>query len=325
MKPNAAQAGTFKIGGELEVNRLGFGAMRIVGDDVWGPPADRDAALGVLRRLPAFGVNFIDTADSYGPYHSEELIHEALHPYEGMVVATKAGLVRHGPGKWLPLGRPEYLRHACLTSLRRLGILRIDLYQLHRVDPKVPREEQFAELRALQEDGLVRHIGLSQASIEDIEAAREFFEVATVQNRYNLAERRDEEVLKHCEAEGIGFIPWYPLGAGKLTANLGVDGRDGARDGSARDGDGDERGGGEGGADESGDDGRRRIAEVVTEIAGTHRATPSQIALAWLLARSPVMLPIPGTGSPRHLIENVGAAAIKLSKAEMESLNQLGG
>jgi pyridoxine 4-dehydrogenase len=278
---DASAAGTFKIGGELEVNRLGFGAMRIVGEGVWGPPRDRDQVLAVLRRLPELGVNFIDTADSYGPYHSENLIREALHPYRGIVVATKAGLVRHGPGVWMRLARPEYLRHACLTSLDRLGLERIDLYQLHRIDAKVPREEQFEELRALQAEGLIRHIGLSEVTVEEIEAAAEYFDVVTVQNRFNLVDREHEDVLEYCERNEIGFIPWYPLAAGKLAEPGGV----------------------------------------VAEIAAAHDATPGQVALAWLLARSPVMLPIPGTGSLAHLEENVAAASLQLSPEEIERLN----
>lgn len=281
---DARESGTFKIGGELEVNRLGFGAMRIVGDGVWGPPEDRDEALAVLRRLPELGVDFVDTADSYGPYHSENLIREALHPYDGIVVATKAGLVRHGPGAWLPLGRPEYLRHACLTSMERLGVERIDLFQLHRIDAKVPREEQFEAMRSLQADGLVRHIGLSEVNVEEIEAAAEYFDVATVQNRFNLAERDHEAVLDYCERNEIGFIPWYPLASGKLAEPGGA----------------------------------------VAEIAAAHDATPGQVALAWLLARSPVMLPIPGTGSVAHLEENVAAAALRLNPDEIAELDAAG-
>lgn len=278
---DASSAGTFKIGGELEVNRLGYGAMQITGKGIWGPPEDRGEALAMLRRLPALKVNFVDTADSYGPFHSENLIREALHPYEGMVVATKAGLVRHGPRAWLPLGRPEYLRHACLTSLDRLDVERIDLFQLHRIDPKVPREEQFEAMRALQDDGLIRHIGLSEVSIEEIEAAAEYFDVATVQNRFNLAERNHEDVLEYCERNGIGFIPWYPLASGKLAEPGGA----------------------------------------VAGVAAAHDATPGQVALAWLLARSRVILPIPGTSSVRHLEENAAAASLRLTTAEIETLN----
>ena len=280
----ASPSGTFRIGGDLEVARLGFGAMRIVGPGVWGPPADRDEALRVLRALPELGVDLVDTADSYGPFISEELIREALHPYDGIVVATKAGLVRHGPGVWKPLGRPEHLRASALMSLRRLGVERIDLFQLHRIDPKVDRDEQFAELRALRDEGLVRHVGLSEVTVEEIEAARRHVEIATVQNRYNLVDRASEDVLAYCEREGIGFIPWYPLAAGDLA----------------------------------------RPGGVVAEIAAAHGATASQVALAWLLARGPVMLPIPGTGSLAHLEENVAAARLRLSPEELARLDAAG-
>jgi len=284
MTTTASPSGTFRIGGDLEVARLGFGAMRIVGPGVWGPPADRDEALRVLRALPELGVDLVDTADSYGPFISEELIREALHPYDGIVVATKAGLVRHGPGVWKPLGRPEHLRASALMSLRRLGVERIDLFQLHRIDPKVDRDEQFAELRALRDEGLVRHVGLSEVTVEEIEAARRHVEIATVQNRYNLVDRASEDVLAYCEREGIGFIPWYPLAAGELA----------------------------------------RPGGVVAEIAAAHGATASQVALAWLLARSPVMLPIPGTGSLAHLEENVAAARLRLSPEELARLDAAG-
>src|SRR5919112_1129711 len=205
MATTATSSGTFKIGGDLEVHRLGYGAMRITGDGIWGPPPDHDRAIAVLRRLPELGVDFVDTADSYGPYVSEDLIHEALHPYDGIVVATKGGLTRSGPNAWPPLGRPEYLRQCCEMSLRRLGLDSIPLYQLHRIDAKVPREEQFGVLRELQDEGKVRHLGLSEVSVEEIEAAGEFFAVATVQNLYNLTNRRSEDVLRHCEEHGIGF------------------------------------------------------------------------------------------------------------------------
>jgi aryl-alcohol dehydrogenase-like predicted oxidoreductase len=229
MTTTATAAGTFKIGGELEVTRLGFGAMRITGEGIWGEPDDRGAALEVLRRLPELGVDFIDTADSYGPFVSEDLIREALHPYDGIAVATKGGLTRHGPNSWPQLGRPEYLRQCVLMSMRRLGVETIDLWQLHRIDPKVPREEQFEELRAMQAEGLVRHLGLSQVSVEEIEAAREHFEVATVQNLYNLANRDSEDVLEYCEREGIGFIPWFPLNSGALARRGRRRGRQGPR------------------------------------------------------------------------------------------------
>jgi pyridoxine 4-dehydrogenase len=285
MATTATASGTFKIGGDLEVTRLGYGAMRITGDGIWGPPEDHDQAIAVLRRLPELGVDFIDTADSYGPEVSEELIREALHPYDGIVVATKAGLTRHGPNDWRPLGRDEYLRQSCLMSLRRLGVETIDLWQLHRIDAKVDRDEQFRTLKALQDEGKVRHLGLSEVSVDDIKAAQEVFEVATVQNLYNLTTRQSEDVLQYCEEQGIGFIPWFPLAAGKLAEPGGP----------------------------------------VAEIAEAHGATTGQIALAWLLQRSPVMLPIPGTGSVEHLEENVAAADITLSDEEMETLNGAAG
>jgi aryl-alcohol dehydrogenase-like predicted oxidoreductase len=282
MTATATSSGTFAIGGDLEVTRLGFGAMRITGDGIWGPPKDPDAARAVLRRLPELGVDFIDTADSYGPYVSEDLIHEALHPHDGITVATKAGLTRSGPQEWAPVGRPEYLRQCCEMSLRRLGVETIDLWQLHRIDAKVPREEQFGLMRELQQEGKVRHLGLSEVSVEEIEAAREVFEVTTVQNLYNLTARGSEEVLDHCEANGIGFIPWFPLAAGKLAEPGGL----------------------------------------VADIADAHGATTGQVALAWLLARSPVMLPIPGTGSVEHLEENVAAADLQLSEDEIARLDR---
>lgn len=281
-QPDASQAGSFKIGGSLEINRLGFGAMRITGDGIWGPPKDRPEAIRVLNRLPELGVNFIDTADSYGPDVSEPLIREALHPYRNMAVATKAGLTRSGPNQWAPVGRPEYLRQQALMSLRRLGVERIDLWQLHRIDRKVPRDEQFDAVKALLDDGIIAHAGLSEVSVEDIEAASRFFDVATVQNRYNLVDRSSEEALDYCERHGIGFIPWYPLAAGKLATR-----------GAALD-----------------------------RIARAHDATPGQIALAWLLARSPVMLPIPGTSRVSHLEENIGAAAIQLTDEEFAALDR---
>src|SRR3954466_7905602 len=217
MATTATASGTFKLGGDLEVHRLGFGAMRITGEGIWGPPKDRDQALAVLRRLPDLGVDFIDTADSYGPYVSEDLIQEALHPYDGISVATKGGLPRTGPNVWPPVGRPEYLRQCCLMSMRRLGVDQIDLWQLHRIDPKVPREEQFGVMKELQDEGKVRHLGLSEVSVEEIKAAQEVFEVATVQNLYTLSTRQSEDVLDYCEEKGIGFIPWFPLAAGELA------------------------------------------------------------------------------------------------------------
>jgi pyridoxine 4-dehydrogenase len=285
MSATATSAGTFKIGGDLEVTRLGYGAMRITGEGVWGPPEDHDAAIAVLKRLPELGVDFIDTADSYGPEDSENLIREALHPFGGIHVATKGGFTRHGPNVWAPVGRPEYLRQCCLMSLRRLGVETIDLWQLHRIDPKVPCEEQFGLMKELQDEGKVRHLGLSEVSVEEIKAAQEVFEVATVQNLYNLTNRRSEAVLDYCEQQGIGFIPWFPLAAGKLAEPGGA----------------------------------------VAEIAAVHDATPGQVALAWLLARTPVMLPIPGTGSVEHLNENVAGAELTLSDDERSRLGEAGG
>jgi len=282
---SATGSGTYNIGGDLEVTRLGYGAMRITGDGIWGPPADRDEALAVLRRLPELGVDFIDTANSYGPYVSEELIREALHPYDGITVATKAGLVRTGPQEWHQVGRPAYLRQECLMSKQRLGVERIDLFQLHRIDADEDRDAQFAELRQLQDEGHVRHLGLSEVSVEEIKAAQEHFEVTTVQNLYNLTTRQSEDVLDYCEEQGIGFIPWFPLAAGKLAEPGGP----------------------------------------VAEIAQAHDATTGQVALAWLLARSPVMLPIPGTGSVAHLEENVAAAQLRLSDDELATLDDAAG
>lgn len=281
--PDASLAGTCTLG-DIEVHRLGFGAMRIVGDGVWGPPRDREEALRTLRRLPELGVNFIDTADSYGPEFSETLICEALHPYDGLLVATKGGLVRHGPDRWAPLGRPEYLRHSVLMSLRRLRVDRIDLWQLHRIDPKVPRDEQFDAIAQMQQEGLIRHVGLSEAAIEDISAARQHFDVVSVQNLYNLVSRQHEEVVDFCAAQGIAFIPWFPLAAGELAAP----------------------------------------GAFLDELARRLGATPAQVALAWVLKSSPCMLPIPGTGRRKHLEENVAAAALRLSDADFTELGRLG-
>jgi aryl-alcohol dehydrogenase-like predicted oxidoreductase len=279
---NAAQSGRLRIGGTFEVNRLGFGAMRIVGKGIWGPPEDRAEAIRTLKRLPDLGVDFIDTADSYGPDFSEELIREALHPYGSIKVATKGGLVRTGPNVWIPLGRPEYLIQQAYGSRWRLGVESIDLWQLHRIDPKVPAGEQFDAIRMLIKDGVIRAAGLSEVGVAEIEAAAKVFPVATVQNRYNLADRTSEAVLDYCAGHGIGFIPWFPLNAGDL-----------AREGSALD-----------------------------AIAKRRKATAGQIALAWLLKRSPVMLPIPGTGKVAHLEENVGAAEIHLSDDEFAALER---
>ncbi|SEW24399.1 aldo/keto reductase [Luteibacter sp. 329MFSha] len=277
---NASASGTFRIGGDLEVNRLGFGAMRITGKGIWGNPEDPAKAKAVLKALPETGINFIDTADSYGPYVSEDLIREVLHPYKGLVIATKGGLTRHGPDKWAPVGRPEYLRQCVLMSLRRLGVERIDLWQLHRVDEKVPADEQFDVIKQMQKEGLIRHAGLSEVSVEQIEAAQKYFKVVTVQNLYNLGNRQSESVLDYCEAHDIGFIPWFPLAAGEL-----------AREGS-----------------------------VLSTIAKQHGASNGQVALAWLLQRSKVMLPIPGTGDAEHLRENVKGASLHLSKEDYEAL-----
>ena len=279
--PSAVESGQFSIGGDLTVNRLGFGAMRITGKGIWGPPADREEALRVLRRLPELGVNFIDTADSYGPFVSEDLIAEALAPYADIMVATKGGLTRLGPDIWQPVGRPEYLRQCVLMSLRRLKLEQLPLWQLHRIDAKVPRAEQFGAIADMLKEGLIRHAGLSQVSVEEIEAAREVFPVATVQNLYNLIDRSSEGVLDYCEAEGIGFIPWYPLASGNL-----------ARPGAALD--------------------------AIVRKTG---ATPSQVALAWVLKRSPVMLPIPGTSKVDHLEDNVRAASIELTDEDFKALD----
>jgi aryl-alcohol dehydrogenase-like predicted oxidoreductase len=274
-------SGVFEIGGETPVHRLGFGAMRITGPGIWGEPENRGECLRVLRRLPEIGVDFIDTADSYGPNVSEELIREALSPYPNIVVATKGGLTRTGPNQWIPLGRPEYLIQQAHASRKRLGVEIIDLWQLHRIDPNVPREEQFAAIKSLIDDKVIRHAGLSEVWVEEIEAAARVFPVATVQNRYNLGDRASEAVLSYCEANRIGFIPWYPLAAGELLQPGGA----------------------------------------LDRIARTHKAKPGQIALAWLLQRSPVILPIPGTSKVAHLDENAGAADIKLSEAEFAELN----
>ncbi|MGH8143179.1 MAG: aldo/keto reductase [Steroidobacteraceae bacterium] len=273
---------TFRIGDSIEIARLGFGAMRLTGRGIWGEPTDRDEAMRTLRRLPELGVNFIDTADSYGPNISEELIHEALHPYGRILVATKAGLVRAGPDQWTPLGRPEYLIQQAHASRHRLGVEQIGLWQLHRIDPKTPRDEQFGAIRELLDSAVIAHAGLSEVSVADIKAASKVFKVATVQNRYNLADRDSEAVLRYCEQHAIGFIPWFPLASGSLT-----------RSGSALD-----------------------------TIAARHRAAPGQIALAWLLRRSPVMLPIPGTSKVAHLEENVAAAGIELTEEEFALLNE---
>ncbi len=276
-------AGTLTLGGELTVRRLGFGAMRITGDGIWGPPEDRDGAIATLRRAVELGVNLIDTADSYGPYVSEELIAEALHPYpDDLMIATKGGLTRTGPSEWPRDGRPEHLREACEGSLKRLRVDRIDLYQLHAPDPNVPYEESVDALKELQDEGMIRLVGVSNVSGEQLDNAREIVPVATVQNRFNLADRSSEDVLERCEELGLGFIPWFPLASGSLA--------------------------GQGGP--------------LSEIAARHDASAAQIALAWLLARSEVMLPIPGTSSVQHLEENVAAAGIELGEQEIAELNE---
>jgi len=281
MATTASSSGTFKIGGDLEVTRLGYGAMRIVGTGVWGPPADRDEVIRVLKRLPELGVDFIDTADSYGPAISEDLIREALHPYNGVKVATKAGFLRTGPNQWHTEGRPEYLWQQLFLSRERLGVEQIDLWQLHRIDPDKPARHQFEVLKRAKDEGLVKHVGLSEVSVDEIKAAREVVEIATVQNLYNLTNRQSEGVLEYCEQEGIGFIPWFPLAAGKLAEPGGA----------------------------------------VADAAAAHDATPGQVALAWLLQRSPVMLPIPGTSSVAHLEENVAAAELRLGDEELARLD----
>ena len=269
-------SGTFTLdaGGAdpLTVRRLGFGAMRITGPGIWGEPADRDQAIAVLRRAVELGVDFIDTADSYGPFVSEDLIREALHPYGDVRIATKGALTRQGPDRWTVVGRPEYLRQCVQMSLRRLGVDRIDLWQLHRIDPAVPAEEQFGVIREMQDEGLIRHVGLSEVSVAEIEAAQRQLSIVSVQNRYSYGDRASEAVLDHCTAHGIGFIPWFPLGDRALVAADGPLG-------------------------------------PVAERLG---CTPAQVALAWLLRRSPVILPIPGTGSVAHLEENCGAALVEL-------------
>ena len=277
----AEASGTFAIGGDLTVNRLGFGAMQLTGEGVWGDPKDPDEAVRVLQRAIELGVNFIDTADSYGPFVSEQLIKRALHPYaDDLVIATKAGLTRHGPGIWRPVGRPEYLRQQAELSLRHLGLERIDLFQLHRIDPQVPLEDSIGELVLLQQEGKIAHIGLSQVSIQELEQARAITVISSVQNLFNLGDRTSEPLLDHAASNGIAFIPWFPLATGKL-----------AQPGGPLDG-----------------------------LAAQHGVSPSQLALAWLLKRSPVMLPIPGTSSVAHLEDNVAAATIELSDAEFETL-----
>ncbi|MDT0468522.1 aldo/keto reductase [Streptomyces gibsoniae] len=279
----ADASGVFRLDGSLPVNRLGYGAMQLTGPGVWGPPKDPEEAVRVLRRAVELGVNFIDTADSYGPFVSEKLIRKALHPYPAdLVIATKGGLSRPGPGDWRPLGRPEYLRQQTELSLTHLGVERIDLYQLHRIDPQVPLADQIGELRLMQQEGKIRHIGLSEVTVSQIREARKIADITSVQNLYNLANRQAEDVLDYAERENLGFIPWFPMATGQL-----------ARPGGPLD-----------------------------TLAKTYDASPSQLALAWLLHRSPVMLPIPGTSSVSHVEENTRAAQITLSDAEFQALGK---
>jgi aryl-alcohol dehydrogenase-like predicted oxidoreductase len=281
---SAKPSGEFRILGEHPVHRLGFGAMRITGPGIWGPPANLDGARATLRRVSELGIDFVDTADSYGPFVSEDLIREALHPYRGITVATKGGLTRHGPDVWRPLGRPEYLRQCVLMSLRRLGVDRIDLWQLHRIDPAVPRDDQFGVIADMRKEGLIRYVGLSEVSVSEIEAAQKHFPVATVQNQYNLVDRKSEAVLDYCEAHSIGFVPWFPLAAGTLA----------------------------------------RPESVLSKIAAGLKATPAQVALAWVLKRSKVMLPIPGTSSVDHLEQNVAAAGLHIGDDDFKTLDKQG-
>ncbi len=282
--PTAVASGTFSLGGDTPVTRLGYGAMRITGKGIWGPPADEDVAISVLRRAVELGVDLIDTADSYGPFVSEDLIRKALHPYDGVVIATKGGLTRNGPDSWEQVGRPEYLRQCVEMSLRRLGVEQIGLYQLHRFDAQVPVEDSLGALKELQDAGKIKHIGISEVTVAEIEQARKVVNVVSVQNLYNLGNRQAEEVLEHCEREGIAFMPWFPVAAGELA----------------------------------------RPGGILDEIAKEHDATHAQLALAWLLRRSPVMLPIPGTGSVAHLEENCAAAQVELTDAEYDALTAAG-
>jgi pyridoxine 4-dehydrogenase len=280
----AKKSGEFVLGNDLRVTRLGYGAMRITGNGIWGEPADRAEAIRVLRRAVELGINFIDTADSYGPAVSEEIIAEALHPYPaGLVIATKGGFDRPGPNEWIENGKPEHLRVACEGSLRRLRLERIDLYQLHRIDPKVPAEDQIGTLKDLQTQGKIKHIGLSEVSVRQIQHARTIVPIVSVQNRYSIADRGSEDVLEYCEKEKLSFIPWFPLAAGRVAGPGSPIGR----------------------------------------IAAQWKATPSQVALVWLLARSPVMLPIPGTSKVKHLEENLAAAELKIDANAMRELDSL--
>jgi aryl-alcohol dehydrogenase-like predicted oxidoreductase len=276
-----SESGTFTLGGDLEIHRLGFGAMQLTGDGIWGEPKDHDECIRVLRRAVELGVDFIDTADSYGPIVSEDLIREALHPYpDDLVIATKGGLTRAGPGDWRAVGRPEYLRQCVEMSLRRLKVDRIDLYQLHRVDERTPMEESLGELKAMQGEGKIRHIGVSEVDVDTVTKMRDVVDVVSVQNLFNLTDRQHEDVVDYCEKEGLGFIPWFPLATGKLAGSGGP----------------------------------------LDQAAKSHGSTPSQLALAWLLRRSPVMLPIPGTSSVAHLEDNCAAGSIELSDDEYDEL-----
>ena len=282
----ASNACEFLIGGDLRVTRLGFGAMRITGDGVWGEPKNRNTAIKVLRRAVELGINLIDTADSYGPNISEELIAEALYPYPaGLVVATKGGFDRTGPNKWIENGKPDHLRSACEGSLRRLRLDRIDLYQLHRIDPKVPAEDQLGTLKDLQSEGKIKHIGLSEVSVKQIQHAQTIIQVVSVQNRYSMTDRSSEDVLHYCQQQKLAFIPWFPLGAGKLSGK----------------------------------------ESPLARLASQWRVTPSQVALAWLLAKSPVLLPIPGTSSIEHLEENIAAAGLRIGQDKVQELARVAG
>jgi pyridoxine 4-dehydrogenase len=280
---NAADSSTFRLGGDLTVNRLGFGAMRLTGQGIWGWPPDRENALKVLKRAVDLGVNLIDTADAYGPEVSELLIAEALHPYpKGLVIATKGGLTRPGPGQWVPNGRPEYLKAAVEKSLKRLRLDRIDLYQLHRIDPKVPAEESLGALKEMQSAGKIRHVGLSEVSPDEIDRARKIVKIVTVQNRYNISDRKWDNTLAYCEKQNLGFMPWAPVQGGRGSG----------------------------------------FGPNVDAVANQHGVSVYQVAIAWLLHRSPVMLPIPGTASVPHLEENSAAASLKLSDQDWAKLDQ---
>lgn len=281
----ATASGTLTLGSGPTITRMGYGAMRITGKGIWGPPADHDTAIAVLRRAVELGVDFIDTADSYGPFVSEDLIREALHPYDGLTIATKGGLTRTGPDEWHPVGRPAYLRQCVEMSLRRLDVDAIDLWQLHRIDPEVPADEQFGLMADLVREGKVRTVGLSQVSVEEIQAAREVVDIVSVQNLYNLTDRSSQDVVDHCEAEGIAFIPWFPIAAAKLA----------------------------------GDEAGEEIGAVAAEVG----ASTAQVSLAWLLQTSPVQVPIPGTGSVAHLEENVAAAEVSLTQAQLDRLTAI--